>query len=67
VVNFAAESHVDRSIDSPEPFIQTNVVGTLRLLNNARLYWSKLPEPRKKRLSAPACLDGRSLWHAGTR
>jgi dTDP-glucose 4,6-dehydratase len=47
VVNFAAESHVDRSIDSPEPFIQTNVVGTLRLLNNARLYWSKLPEPRK--------------------
>jgi dTDP-glucose 4,6-dehydratase len=48
VVNFAAESHVDRSIDSPEPFIQTNVVGTLRLLNCARLYWSKLPEPRKK-------------------
>jgi dTDP-glucose 4,6-dehydratase len=47
VVNFAAESHVDRSIDSPEPFIQTNVVGTLRLLNAARLYWSKLPEPRK--------------------
>ena len=47
VVNFAAESHVDRSIDSPEPFIQTNVVGTLRLLNNARLHWSKLPEPRK--------------------
>jgi dTDP-glucose 4,6-dehydratase len=47
VVNFAAESHVDRSIDSPEPFIQTNVVGTLRLLNSARLHWSKLPEPRK--------------------
>ena len=36
VVNFAAESHVDRSIDSPEPFVQTNVVGTLRLLNAAR-------------------------------
>ncbi len=47
IVNFAAESHVDRSIDSPEPFIQTNVVGTLRLLNCARLYWAKLPEPRK--------------------
>ena len=47
IVNFAAESHVDRSIDSPEPFVQTNVVGTLRLLNAARLYWSKLPEPRK--------------------
>lgn len=47
IVNFAAESHVDRSIDSPEPFVQTNVVGTLRLLNAARVYWSKLPEPRK--------------------
>jgi len=44
VVNFAAESHVDRSIDSPEPFVQTNVVGTLRLLNCSRLYWSKLSE-----------------------
>jgi dTDP-glucose 4,6-dehydratase len=47
VVNFAAESHVDRSIDSPEPFVQTNVVGTLRLLNACRLYWAKLPEARK--------------------
>jgi len=36
VVNFAAESHVDRSIDSPEPFVQTNVLGTLRLLNAVR-------------------------------
>ncbi len=47
VVNFAAESHVDRSIDSPEPFIQTNVVGTLRLLNCARLHWAGLAEPNK--------------------
>src|SRR6185436_6373801 len=47
IVNFAAESHVDRSIDSPEPFVQTNVVGTLRLLNCTRLYWSKLAEPKK--------------------
>ena len=47
VVNFAAESHVDRSIDSPEPFIQTNVVGTLRLLNAVRRHWVLLPEPRK--------------------
>ncbi len=47
VVNFAAESHVDRSIDSPEPFVQTNVVGTLRLLNAARLYWSKLPQAKQ--------------------
>src|SRR5882672_677262 len=47
VVKFAAESHVDRSIDSPEPFIQTNVTGTLRLLNCARLHWAKLPEATK--------------------
>ncbi len=47
VVNFAAESHVDRSIDSPEPFIQTNVTGALRLLNTAKQFWAKLPEPRK--------------------
>jgi dTDP-glucose 4,6-dehydratase len=47
IINFAAESHVDRSIDSPEPFIQTNVVGTLRLLNATRRYWAALPEPRK--------------------
>ena len=47
IVNFAAESHVDRSIDSPEPFIQTNVVGTLRLLNGARRHWSGMSEPAK--------------------
>src|SRR4051794_25590539 len=47
VVNFAAESHVDRSIDSPEPFLQTNGVGALRLLNAARLYWAKLPDAKK--------------------
>jgi len=47
IVNFAAESHVDRSIDTPEPFIQTNVVGTLRLLQAARKYWTALPEGRK--------------------
>lgn len=43
VVNFAAESHVDRSIDGPEAFVQTNVVGTLRFLEAARLYWRELP------------------------
>jgi dTDP-glucose 4,6-dehydratase len=47
VVNFAAESHVDRSIDSPEPFVQTNVVGTLRLLNAAKRHWAQLPEPKR--------------------
>ncbi len=42
VVNFAAESHVDRSIDGPSAFIQTNVVGTLALLEAARDYWKGL-------------------------
>jgi dTDP-glucose 4,6-dehydratase len=42
VINFAAESHVDRSIDSPEPFFQTNVIGTLRLLNCVKQYWKDL-------------------------
>jgi len=48
IVNFAAESHVDRSIDSPEPFIQTNVTGTLRLLNAARRHWIRLPDGRRE-------------------
>ena len=42
VVHFAAESHVDRSISSPEAFIRTNVHGTFVLLEQARMYWSKL-------------------------
>ena len=42
VINFAAESHVDRSIHSPEDFIQTNIVGTFRLLEGVRTYWSHL-------------------------
>jgi dTDP-glucose 4,6-dehydratase len=42
VLNFAAESHVDRSIDGPAAFVQTNVVGTLALLEAARDYWKSL-------------------------
>jgi dTDP-glucose 4,6-dehydratase len=42
LVNFAAESHVDRSIDGPAAFVQTNVVGTLALLESARDYWRSL-------------------------
>jgi dTDP-glucose 4,6-dehydratase len=42
IVNFAAESHVDRSIDGPAAFIETNVVGTLGLLETARDYWREL-------------------------
>ncbi|WP_018604622.1 dTDP-glucose 4,6-dehydratase [Uliginosibacterium gangwonense] len=47
VLHFAAESHVDRSIHGPEDFIQTNIVGTFRLLEAIRAYWSKLPEAEK--------------------
>jgi dTDP-glucose 4,6-dehydratase len=43
IVNFAAESHVDRSIDGPAAFVQTNVVGTLSLLESALAYWRTLP------------------------
>jgi len=42
VINFAAESHVDRSIHGPEDFIQTNIVGTFHLLEAVRAYWSAL-------------------------
>ncbi|BDU17622.1 dTDP-glucose 4,6-dehydratase [Lysobacter auxotrophicus] len=42
VINFAAESHVDRSIDGPAAFVQTNVVGTLALLEKTRDYWKSL-------------------------
>lgn len=44
VVNFAAESHVDRSIHGPEDFIQTNIVGTFRLLEAVRAYWNDLED-----------------------
>ncbi|MCE1176422.1 MAG: dTDP-glucose 4,6-dehydratase [Burkholderiales bacterium] len=47
VVNFAAESHVDRSIHGPADFIQTNVLGTFNLLESVRAYWNDLPEPQK--------------------
>ena len=47
VINFAAESHVDRSILGPEDFIQTNVVGTFHLLEAVRAYWGALDEPAK--------------------
>lgn len=48
VIHLAAESHVDRSIDNPESFIQTNIVGTYRLLEVARSYWNSLSDEREK-------------------
>jgi dTDP-glucose 4,6-dehydratase len=47
VVHFAAESHVDRSIHGPEDFIQTNVLGTFRLLESVRAFWSGLDSDAK--------------------
>ena len=47
IVNFAAESHVDRSIHGPAEFVQTNIVGTFNLLECARSYWNALDESKK--------------------
>jgi dTDP-glucose 4,6-dehydratase len=47
IVNFAAESHVDRSIHGPGDFIHTNIVGTYELLEAVRQYWSALAAPEK--------------------
>ena len=54
MLNFAAESHVDRSIDGPAAFVQTNVVGTLSLLEAVRDYWrdSKAVEFGEKYIEA---------------
>lgn len=48
VIHFAAESHVDRSIHGPEAFIETNVLGTLRLLEEVRTYWDALQHGAKQ-------------------
>ena len=47
IMHLAAESHVDRSIDGPAEFIQTNIVGTYSLLEATRAYWGKLPEAER--------------------
>ncbi|MBH8573382.1 dTDP-glucose 4,6-dehydratase [Nostocaceae cyanobacterium CENA369] len=49
IINFAAESHVDRSILSPQDFIQTNVLGTFQLLEASRFYWEKLSSQRQQK------------------
>jgi len=48
IMHLAAESHVDRSIDGPAEFIQTNIVGTYQLLEAARAYWQSLPADRRE-------------------
>jgi len=57
VINFAAESHVDRSIDSPLPFVETNVVSTTRLLDAVRHYWKGLE---------PTCQEQFRFLHVST-
>jgi dTDP-glucose 4,6-dehydratase len=47
-MHLAAESHVDRSIDGPAAFIQTNIVGTYALLEATRAYWLQLDEARRQ-------------------
>ncbi len=47
VINFAAESHVDRSIEGPAAFVQTNVAGTLNLLEASTAYWRDMPKPER--------------------
>jgi len=48
IAHLAAESHVDRSIDAPAVFVQTNVLGTMTLLDAALRYWQELPESRRQ-------------------
>lgn len=48
VINFAAESHVDRSIHDPDAFVRTNVLGTCSLLRAVLAYWKRLPEDRRR-------------------
>ena len=48
IINFAAESHVDRSIHGPADFVQTNILGTFNLLESVRTYWNTLPADEKE-------------------
>ena len=56
IIHLAAESHVDRSIKDPFTFAQTNVMGTLALLQAAKLYWESLPEG----------YEGKRFYHIST-
>jgi len=68
IIHLAAESHVDRSIKDPFTFAQTNVMGTLSLLQAAKLYWEAQPEPWKVKVpepvEGPTIKDGASTGSA---
>ena len=55
VMNFAAESHVDRSIDGPLAFVETNVVATVKLLQAVRGYWTQLEAPEQAEFRFHCC------------
>ena len=57
VIHLASETHVDRSIDGPAAFVQTNVVGTCALLEAAREYWGELRGAAKERFRFLHVLD----------
>ena len=65
VMHLAAESHVDRSIDGPAAFMQTNIIGTYVLLEAALAYWRALPNERAERFSLPSYFDRRGFRLAG--
>ena len=65
VLNFAAETHVDRSIDGPGAFVRTNINGTYELLEAARKNWSSLPGGERDGFPLPPRLDRRGVRHAG--
>ena len=58
IMHLAAESHVDRSIDGPGAFVQTNVVGTFALLQESLRYWRSLDGERRDDFPLPPHLDG---------
>ena len=57
MIHLAAESHVDRSIDSPMDFVTTNVQGTVTLLQAATEYWRGLDAPAREDVSLSACVE----------
>ena len=61
IVNFAAESHVDRSIHSAEDFVRTNVLGTEQLLRTTKDWWQGLKPEVRERFSIPSYFYRRSL------
>ena len=67
VMHLAAESHVDRSIDGPAAFMQTNIIGTYMLLEAALAHWRALPNSAQQRFSLPSYFDRRGLRLAGRR